>query len=276
MSWRFARRPSWVIRHVLVVVLVVVMVNLGFWQLRRLDDKRDFNDRVTARQEEPVVPVSALVSADDGTESDRAGTAEYRTATARGTYEVDDTVLVANRSLDGAPGGWVLTPLRLDDGSAAVVNRGFIGFDDEGELIAPAPPDGRVEVTGLVQASQQRGSFGPTDPPGRRLDTLARADLDRYQEQVDYELLPVYLQLASSDPAESNASVVPLDPPALDEGPHLGYAVQWFIFSAIALGGYPLILRRVARNEAVEATQDGPSEPDDLDRELEDLLRSQT
>ena len=41
-----------------------------------------------------------------------------------------------------------------------------------------------------------------------------------------------------------------LERPGLDEGPHLSYAIQWFTFSAIAAGGYLLILRRIARTRA--------------------------
>jgi surfeit locus 1 family protein len=260
--------------------LVIVMVNLGLWQLRRLDERRDFNDRVTSRQEEKVAPLAELIGVEDSTDGGEADSLEYRTATASGTYEAADTVTVANRTLDGAPGGWVLTPLRLADGSAVVVNRGFLGFDRDGDLVPPEPPSGTVEVTGLVQNSQTRGRFGPTDPTGEKLETLARADLDRYQAQLDYEILPVYLQLESSEPAEDEAAagepaLVPLEPPELDEGPHLSYAVQWFIFSAIALAGYPLILRKVARQEAAAQRADEPGERDDIDRELEALIRSQ-
>ena len=50
MSWRFALTPKWIIRHVLVVALVVAMISLGFWQLRRLDEKRDHKAVVEARQ----------------------------------------------------------------------------------------------------------------------------------------------------------------------------------------------------------------------------------
>jgi cytochrome oxidase assembly protein ShyY1 len=54
-----------------------------------------------------------------------------------------------------------------------------------------------------------------------------------------------------------------LDLPELDEGPHFSYAVQWFIFSTIAIVGYPLILRRNAREKARDDDddQDGPREP---------------
>ena len=81
-------------------------------------------------------------------------------------------------------------------------------------------------------------------------------DLERVAEQVDYEVLPAYLQRVSSDPDEVTAAgdpeLVPLGLPEPSEGPHLAYAVQWFIFTTIAVIGYALLLRRVARDEARE------------------------
>jgi surfeit locus 1 family protein len=233
------------------------MLLLGFWQLRRLDEKRSYAALVEDRQAQPagdvlrVVPVDAAV-----------GTAEvdgvlYRTVTASGTYADDDTVVVENRSFNGASGGWVLTPLRLGDGTAVVVNRGFIGFDREGVISAPPAPTGVVRIEGLVFPSQVRGSFGPRDPESGDLEVLARVDLDRFDQQVDDDLLPAYIQLVRSTPPEDpvaagSPTLVPLGTPEPDEGPHLAYAVQWFIFTTIAAGGYVLLLRRVARDQATE------------------------
>ena len=72
-------------------------------------------------------------------------------------------------------------------------------------------------------------------------------------------------------------------PPELSEGPHLGYAAQWFIFSTIAVIGYPLVLRRVVMRRGKEVDDDAGDGPvdrpggdgtrGDLDAELRDLLR---
>jgi hypothetical protein len=77
--------------------------------------------------------------------------------------------------------------------------------------------------------------------------------------------------------AADPSSIVPVPPPELSEGPHLGYAVQWFIFSAIALVGYPIVLRRVLIRRGKEVDDDdppaAPTGRDDLDAELDELLR---
>jgi cytochrome oxidase assembly protein ShyY1 len=258
MSWRFVRTPKWIVRHVLVVVLVAAMVMAMLWQLGRLDDKRAYKDLVDGRRFEAAVDVRELLDADAAPGADDVDEVLYRPVTAEGTYLEDDTVVVENRTYNGTSGGWVLTPLDLGDGTAVVVNRGFIGFDRSGEIVGPPPPTGRVRVEGLLFPSQRRGSFGATDPAEGKLDRLARVDLERYDEQVGSDLLPAYLQLDRSEPGEPPVAagapqLVALGPPDLDEGPHLSYAAQWAIFSLIAAGGYVLLLRRVAKDQAREA-----------------------
>ncbi len=254
MRWRFALTPKWLVRHVLVVALVATMILLAFWQLRRLDEKRTYKELVEARQEQPAADVESLVPADADVGAASVDAVLYRSVRAVGTYEAADTVVVENRTYNAAPGAWVLTPLRLDDGTAVIVNRGFIGFDRSGTIVPPPPPAGRVTVTGLVFPSQRRGSFGPTDAPEGRLGELARVDLGRYAAQLAYPILPAYVQLVTTDPPEPPSAagapeLVALGPPEPGLGPHLSYAVQWFIFTAIASGGYVLLLRRVARDQ---------------------------
>jgi surfeit locus 1 family protein len=266
VSYRFALRPRWILSHLFVLALVVTMVNLGLWQLRRLDERRDQNAVVSARLAEPPAPVGELLDPDSGA-ADVARVANRR-VTVSGTYEPDQQVLVRSRSLDGSPGSWVLTPLRQADGSIVVVNRGWIGNDGTFDAVPAsyAPAEGTVRVEGLVQESQEREGLGPTDPASGRLTSLARVDVERYARQLDGPVQPGWVQLRAEHPRPAaGADVpVPLDPPELDSGPHLSYAVQWFIFSTIAIVGYPLILRRTAREHAsAEDDTDEPIRPQD-------------
>ena len=45
----FLVRPRWIAFHLLVAGAIVLMVSLGFWQLRRLDERQAFNDTVAVR-----------------------------------------------------------------------------------------------------------------------------------------------------------------------------------------------------------------------------------
>lgn len=270
--------PKWIVRHVLVVALVVVMVAAGFWQLRRLDEKRAQADLLEARQDRPPADVADLVT--EGAGAGAVAEVLYRSVTASGTYADEGTVVVPNRSFNGASGGWVLTPLVLADGTAVAVNRGFIGFDRQARIVPPRAPAGEVTVEGLVVPSEEGGRLIEADGSPGQVDELTRADVGRFDELVEADLLPVLVQRVTSEPDEPQAAasgapqLAALDRPAADDGPHLAYAVQWFTFSVIAAGGYVLLLRRVALDQAKEQL-DVPSPGDDLDRELEELLRSQ-
>jgi len=244
--YRFALKPRWIVSHLFVLLLVVTMISAMFWQISRLHQKQARNAKVVARSHEPTAAITSLArpGAFDG-----AGALEFRRVTATGTYQADQQVLVRSRSRDGAPGSWVLTPLLLPDGDAVTVNRGWIA--NSGEFLRVpdrfAPPTGTVTVTGLARPSESRGSFGSRDPKTGTLTNLARADVARLDQQVPEDLLPVFIQLQVQKPAITDADPEPVPMPALDEGPHLSYAIQWAIFTTIALVGYPLILRRRAR-----------------------------
>jgi len=85
-----------------------------------------------------------------------------------------------------------------------------------------------------VRLSEQRAGLGVADPAEGRLTTLARPDIERYAAQLDYPVHPFYLQMTSQDPPPVDYPVM-VALPAPGDGPHLGYAVQWFIFTAIAV-----------------------------------------
>lgn len=244
----FLLRPRWLLLHVLVALAVLGMVSAGFWQLGRLDQKRDRNRLLDARGALPVLDVAADL--DPRASPEEVADLEWRMAEARGTYVPEDEVLVRSRSFEGAPGAWVLTPLRTADGVAIVVNRGWVPASGPPALPPGAEaPTGEVAVAGLLVAGQVRGSLGPVDPAEGRLDTLARADLGRLQQQVADDLHPLYLQLQDQAPPPGELPL-PLPEPDRDEGPHLGYAGQWFLFALVALVGYPLLIRRSARLQA--------------------------
>ena len=263
--YRFALQPKWILSHLFVAAMVVTMIALGFWQLDRLDQRKDRNAEVSARTAEPVVDVAELgVGPGD---FDGAPDLEFRRAAATGTYRADEEVIVRSRSLNGAAGSWVLTPLEADDGTVVVVNRGWIPNAGQFDAVPDefAAPDGQVTVEGLVRETETRGSIGATDPDEGTLTDLARADVARMDQQTEGDVLPFWLQLQTQDPAVSGEDPTPVPAPGLDEGPHLSYAVQWFTFSAMTVVVYALILRRRAREierEAREAELDQPDPGD--------------
>ncbi|MDB5876078.1 MAG: hypothetical protein JWQ07_5520 [Ramlibacter sp.] len=265
--YRFALGPKWIVSHLFVLAMIVTMALLCNWQVNRLHEKRERNDQITARAAEPVAEISSIIGVG---ERDGSDAVRFRRARAAGHYLTDEEVIAGSPSLDGAPGSWVLTPLRTDDGATVVVNRGWIPNGGGLEAVPEAyrAPSGPVSIVGLVQPSQTEGNFGPSDPGVKdepSLGRLARIDVGRLDDQVPGDLLPVYLELQSQDPAVAAGDPSLPVAPALDEGPHLSYAFQWAAFIVGTLVFYPLILRRRAREIEREALMAELDEPDPAD-----------
>ena len=252
-DYSFARRPIWIASHVFVLLCVLAFVRLGLWQLDRLHGRRDANALIEARMDAAPEPFDQVVPG--GATADEARDATFRTVTVTGTYRSDQQVLVRNRTNEGGPGFWVITPLTATSGTTVAVNRGWVPLP-MGEAADPgpfAPPSGTVTVTGLVRDSERREGLGVADPDQGTLAVLSRVDVERLGQQVPEPLAPVWVQLTAQDPAQAAGVPVPIARPVLDDGSHLNYTGQWFIFATLTVIVYPLLLRRVARTKAGQA-----------------------
>jgi cytochrome oxidase assembly protein ShyY1 len=214
------------LRRVAVFALGVVVAascaRLGLWQLERLDERREANARF--RRGLRAAPVVL-------DEAPGAGAA-YRRASATGVYDRAAGVVLYGRPLEGRPGDHLLVPLRLDDGSAVLVDRGWVPTGT-----GAATPSGRIRVDGILL---------PSEPSEGRVLTggqIRQVDLAAIEATVAYEVAPVYLLLQRQDPPPDRLPV-PAAPPELSEGPHLSYAIQWFSFAGVALVGCGVLLRR--------------------------------
>lgn len=222
----------------MVLVIAVVFVNLGLWQLRRLDERQLENAVAASRYEEPPEELSDLLTgAGDDVESLR-----YRRTILTGDYDPDNEILTRNQVYREQAGFHVVTPFITLEGTAVLVNRGWVPLDLDTPPIAEAlPPDRTVKVSGWLSLTQLKPALGPTDASDGVLQVMSRIDIGRIKEQVPYPLAPVYL-IVDEEPTDQLP--VPLSKPEFDdEGPHLAYAIQWFGFTAIGLIGYWFLIR---------------------------------
>lgn len=230
--YRFLLKPRWIVGHVLLVVTVITFVNLGLWQLRRLDERRDHNALVSERLQAQPVTLDELLETVGGDVS----ALEYRRVTVDGRYRSDDQVLTAPRSRDGRPGPQVLTVLQRDGGAAVLVDRGWIPFSRD--TAAPAPPGGDVRVDGIVRGPEP-GDIGTATQ-------VTHIVPSKIADRVGQALPAFYVELWDQQPAAEGAPL-PAGPPELSEGSHQSYALQWFSFALIAMVGYPVLVRHTAR-----------------------------
>jgi surfeit locus 1 family protein len=250
--FRFLLRPRWIALGIFAVVMSVLCVRLGFWQLDRLHGRRYYNHLFEQGMTTPAQPVEHLIDGAPGN-----APLLYAHATATGTYDTAHEMILYGRMQDDQPGNHVLTPLRLADGRAVVVDRGWVPFDmDTPPVTAATPPTGTVTVTGLLDPSVP----DPTPHAGNPT-TFAHVDLQRIGALLPYPVLPYYVQLQQQSPAQPDRLPVPPPAPELDDGPHLGYALQWFSFATIAgLGFLLLVVREVLDGRRATVPPAAPAE----------------
>jgi cytochrome oxidase assembly protein ShyY1 len=236
--YRFALRPRWVVLHVLVAIAAPAFVVAGFWQLNRLDERRTHNALIRERESLPVR------SLDDALAD---GDAEHRRVRIDGTYDAsEEIVLIGRPGTGGIDGSHVLTPLRMDSGDAVLVDRGWVppGMENP-PLRDAAPPGGEVTVTGILLPTEGKSALSSGGEHGEIVD---RIDVARLASGSDHRFITtsLYVLLRSQDPPGEELPKV-VEPPGLGEGPHLGYAIQWFLFVPTLLAVYIVLLRQQAR-----------------------------
>lgn len=232
-------RPRWLIGSVLVALIVTGCVAAGFWQLRRLEERRDVNAKVRARSG-TTIPLPT-----EGFDGDAAiDDLIYRRVEVTGTYDRAKEFLVRFRGRRGLPGYEVVTPLLTEKGTV-LVDRGWVPLEqgDRWKVPSPTTPSGKVTVIGLL-APPEHGAPRIARPstPGQPLvaGSIATSQLARVLELED-----VYAVHILAAPGAADAPFpVAVDPPDLGEGPHRDYAVQWFLFAAVGVVGWVLLLRR--------------------------------
>jgi surfeit locus 1 family protein len=225
---------------VLTLVLVSTAVRLGFWQLDRLATRRAANAQLVGARAQPPI--------------DLAGTDPVpgRRATASGRFEAEGELLLRNRVHRAAPGVHVVTPFRVEGRTGVLwILRGFVPAADgvRPEAI-PAPTPGIVHVEGEVHALPVTNNGGQPvmiagDTTWRRLDSAVAQARRR-----DAAPMVLYLEGGTSGPGQLAA----VEPPVLDDGPHLSYALQWFAIAlAIAVFGVYALRKPTGRGRVPPA-----------------------
>ena len=212
----------------LVVAFVVATgcVGLGVWQLDRLRQRRERNAIVLAARARPPLVLAGVVPMDS---------ARDRRVYASGRYDYAHERLWRPRSYEGVPGVDLVTPLRLPDGSAVLVDRGWAPSSDAYHVDQAAYREGdSAAVLGIALRAPR--SRGDVDPAALR-------------DSVPYPLLPFVVQqlppLAAVD-RSLPPGLIRWPMPELSDGPHLSYAIQWFSFALIIVVGSLALVRKGA------------------------------
>lgn len=233
--YAFLRRPAWFALGSMTLLLTLLFINLGLWQLERLDAVRIENAIVVARSQE-AIPTEQL-GLNNLSLSEASDQHDKRRSFVTGEFVTTDEFLVRSQTHNGVAGFHVITPLEQSEGNTILVNRGWVPLEMDTPPVPVAPPSGIVTLEVLLAGTQERGQFGPQDEDGSVI--VSRIDIARMEAELGYALAPLYAIATTA--LGDVPRVVQFDPPS--EGPHRNYAIQWFAFALISVVGFLSLAR---------------------------------
>ena len=197
---------------------------LGAWQMGRAGQKLALHAVMQERRAMPPIDQKTLLATGGATDL------LHRPIVLRGTWLPQHTVFLDNRQMGGKPGFYVVTPLKLEGSTAAVlVERGWVqrNFVQRDKLPPIATPPGAVELHGRMA------------PPPGKLYEFAAAGLGPIRQNIDLaqfraETGLALLDLAVQQTGEPSEGLLREWPEAASGAPkHYGYAFQWWALSAL-------------------------------------------
>ncbi|NUR73952.1 MAG: SURF1 family protein [Hamadaea sp.] len=259
----------WLGLFVAALALAAIMVFLGRWQLDRYELRTTMNDRIAAGESGEAVPVASVLPRPEG----GAGTVGARTpddaawqrVSVTGVYDSTRELLVRNRTGQGQAGFEVITPLVQADGTAVLIDRGWIPASPKGPTVAPAvpaAPTGTVTVIGRVHPSESGGTDTLTVDGRTEIRRIVTGPIARYLNQ--YAVYDAYLLAVDGTPGVTAA---PVAVPTQNAWQNAAYVVQWWLFAGLTLVGFVYLLRKEikqpssAQPDRVEGSQEAAPVP---------------
>ncbi len=226
---RFLLSRRWVFFALAVIFLTFLAWRLGEWQFDRLEDRKDRNAQIERNEHHDPVDVSEVTSPGGRVRASD----EWRLVTATGEYLADQQVIVRYRTRDGHAGVDVVVPLRTESGTSVLVDRGWFGTANRGEIPTdvPAPPAGEVTVTGWLRVDATGDSTVVDDQSTRAVNSAA------ISEALGIETYAGFVDVRDESP-EPEQALEPVELPELDNGPHFFYGLQWWFFGVLAVVGF--------------------------------------
>jgi surfeit locus 1 family protein len=246
------------------LAVVILGLLLGFWQLRRADEKAELQrgiDRAAAAPplELTASPLTAPKSLDP------AGTAgvavppglpeptsiDGQRIQVSGTFLAERSIFLDNRTREAVAGFHVLTPLKLTGSNVHVlVLRGWVARDplERTRLPALITPPQTVQLTGLAVAQLQQPMMLAKEPPpgpGERL--WQHFDYPRFARWAGVDVYPMVLR-QTEEPEYQDGLARDWNQPGIGVDRHRAYAFQWFAMTAVALGIWLALLWHKWRN----------------------------
>jgi cytochrome oxidase assembly protein ShyY1 len=214
-----------------------LFIGLGVWQLARNTRKHEISAREKAAYAKPAPDITTV----------GRGVPDGSRAQARGTFDGTHETVLRNQIRSDSGGVDVLTPLRLADGTAVLVDRGWVQASSVNGVTTDPPPTAIAVVHGLVHDSSPLSASDTVDHLADGRLAVPRVDISAIGKTLPYKLQPVWIEAQAIQPPPTGNSPALPQPPPPDPVNHMQYAIEWFGFALIPLIGWPIALLRLAR-----------------------------
>jgi len=213
-----------------VAICLAFLLWLGFWQLDRADEKQALvNSHEKSKLEMPIPLNDSL--------EQNWQSIHYRPLEVYGRYDLDNQLLLDNKTHQGKAGYHVLTPFIIDGSEKTLlVNRGWLaGMSRREDRPKFTTPAGKLTLKGVVEFPPDK-HFRLSDEEEPRLSgprVIQEIRMDLLEQRLARSLLPIIMLLDPGDPSGFVREWKPL----YNSGPEQNhaYALQWFSFALILL-----------------------------------------
>jgi surfeit locus 1 family protein len=208
------------------VVGVAILLSLGVWQLRRMEEKRAYLDQIEARI--AMAPIALPAMPEEGAH-------KFQAVVATGRFTGD--YLTVLHGLKGtSPGMLVIEAFALPDGRRVMVQRGFI----EGMTGGFVPTVTEATVAGNLHWPQDATASTPAP------DEASGLWFARDVPAMAAKLATEPTLIVAREPTGDGITPVPVDTSGIPNN-HWGYAIQWFLMAATWAGMTVFLLWRIRR-----------------------------
>lgn len=230
---------------VLTFAIVYTMYSLGLWQLSRAKYKDNLQQKIVERQNKPAVNYNQIPYEED----ERL----YLPIKIRGKYDSKHIVLLDNRIVEGVVGYDVYTPFTMSNGTAVLVNRGFIPQGkSRQDLPHIATPEVDIDIQGILEKPPSKGVI-----LAENLHTsiswpmvMQYIDIEEIETKLSIDLMDMIVRLDSN---EAGGLIYNQPVVNLNSSKNYGYAFQWFAMMTAVFSLF-LVMNTKKRTKADEST----------------------
>jgi len=250
-TWRIGQLKTsgigrWAGWLALVVVFSLATSALSWWQFSRREERVDAINLVLANYDTAPVALEELVWRvdDQGVALD-----QWRQVNVSGRYLPEHLTLARNRPLNGQPGFLQLVPFQLADGSAILIERGWLptGSRQDSPDFMPTPDD--LERDLVIRLRPGEPDLARAPVPGQ----IASIHLPTLAERFGLDMsIEYYGRLVAERPVSAEYPVA-MPRPTLNEGNHLSYALQWVLFGLMAFAAFFWAVRQDREQRLIAA-----------------------